>query len=422
MKRFALVAHGTRGDVEPFLELGRVLRGRHRAVTVLTHAPYAEAVRAAGCEFVAVDDAAGYELHLRRAQDLVVPRSSGGMGDYYADQGLFFDRVSVAGGAEQVRREVLALLGLGDDLVIVGRHTSSLSGLIAGELTGSPVCLVALSPTQLITAQVAGLHLARAAGGELNALRARFGLPQVARWGRWLCAAELIAGLWPRWFDEAGTRSPQPVELLDFPLADRILPADDPVQPAAMAESVQGAVLITGGSGRMLSPNFYPVAVAGVAASGRRGVVVTPYADLLPRPLPDGMVHAPGLPFAALMPRAAAVVHHGGMGTLARALSAGVPQLLLAHGGDRPDNGSRLESLGLARSWTADDWSSEALAQALAGLAGTADRRAAPVAFTDGAQRLADLIEDRFAGAGGAQDAARPGARNPADSSTRRVA
>lgn len=423
MKQFALVAHGTRGDVEPFLALGRALRGRDQAVTILTHAPYREAVQAAGCEFVAVDDAAGYRLHLLRAQDLVAPRTADDMGDYYANQGLFFDRVSVAGGIEQVRREVLALLALGDDLVVVGRHTSSLSGLLAGELTGAPICLVALSPTQLITAQVAGLHAARAAGGELNALRAKFGLPPVTRWGRWLCTADLVAGLWPQWFDEAGTRSPQPVELLDFPLADRIVPADGPDRLAAMEELVEGAVLITGGSGRMLSPDFYPVAVAGVAASGRRGAVVTPHADLLPQPLPDGIVHAPGLPFAALMPRAAAVVHHGGIGTLARALSAGVPQFLLAHGGDRPDNGSRLESLGLARSWTADDWSPEALTQALSGLDGAADRPAvAPIAFTDGTQRLAALLEDRFAEADGADDVVRAGARNQADSSTRQVA
>ncbi len=54
-------------------------------------------------------------------------------------------------------------------------------------------------------------------------------------------------------------------------------------------------------------------------------------------------------PFSRLFPRAAAVVHHGGIGTLAQALTAGRPQLIVPHFADQPDNAARARRLGLAR-------------------------------------------------------------------------
>jgi UDP:flavonoid glycosyltransferase YjiC (YdhE family) len=46
--------------------------------------------------------------------------------------------------------------------------------------------------------------------------------------------------------------------------------------------------------------------------------------------------------------RAAAVVHHGGIGTSAQALAAGAPQLVMPMAHDQPDNAARLERLGVA--------------------------------------------------------------------------
>jgi UDP:flavonoid glycosyltransferase YjiC (YdhE family) len=41
------------------------------------------------------------------------------------------------------------------------------------------------------------------------------------------------------------------------------------------------------------------------------------------------------------------VVHHGGIGTLAQAVKAGVPQLIVPNAHDQPDNGQRIGRLGL---------------------------------------------------------------------------
>jgi UDP:flavonoid glycosyltransferase YjiC (YdhE family) len=55
------------------------------------------------------------------------------------------------------------------------------------------------------------------------------------------------------------------------------------------------------------------------------------------------------VPYSALFPRAAAIVHQGGIGTLAQALRAGSPQIVVPFHGDQLDNGARAERLGVAR-------------------------------------------------------------------------
>jgi UDP:flavonoid glycosyltransferase YjiC (YdhE family) len=41
------------------------------------------------------------------------------------------------------------------------------------------------------------------------------------------------------------------------------------------------------------------------------------------------------------------VVHHGGVGTTAKALAAGVPQVVVPVAYDQPDNGRRVVRLGV---------------------------------------------------------------------------
>jgi len=51
-------------------------------------------------------------------------------------------------------------------------------------------------------------------------------------------------------------------------------------------------------------------------------------------------------PYRWLFPQMAAVIHHGGAGTTAEALLAGVPNAVVAFGVDQPYNGRRIHELG----------------------------------------------------------------------------
>lgn len=64
-----------------------------------------------------------------------------------------------------------------------------------------------------------------------------------------------------------------------------------------------------------------------------------------PKHLPPGLRHETYVPFSWLLPQAIALVSHGGIGTIAQGMRAGIPQLLAHVNFDQRDNGSRLEAL-----------------------------------------------------------------------------
>jgi rhamnosyltransferase subunit B len=96
---------------------------------------------------------------------------------------------------------------------------------------------------------------------------------------------------------------------------------------------------------------FYEESINAVKRLGVRAVLLT---GGLERNLPNGSLPSDTLvvdrtPHQLLFPRAAAVVHPGGAGTLAQALRAGRPMLVVPHAHDQPDNAARVERLGVAR-------------------------------------------------------------------------
>jgi UDP:flavonoid glycosyltransferase YjiC (YdhE family) len=68
-----------------------------------------------------------------------------------------------------------------------------------------------------------------------------------------------------------------------------------------------------------------------------------------PASLPDGIVAFAYAPYSELFPRAAAIVHQGGIGTTAQAMRSGRPMLVMPYAHDQPDNAERVRRLRIAR-------------------------------------------------------------------------
>ena len=68
-----------------------------------------------------------------------------------------------------------------------------------------------------------------------------------------------------------------------------------------------------------------------------------------PDTLPEGVAAFEYAPFSLVLPRAAAVVHQGGVGTTAQAMRSGRPMLVVPFAFDQPDNAARVTRLGVAR-------------------------------------------------------------------------
>ena len=71
------------------------------------------------------------------------------------------------------------------------------------------------------------------------------------------------------------------------------------------------------------------------------------------------------MPLSRILNRAAALVHHGGIGTAAQGLAAGIPQLVMPMSFDQPDNTSRLGRLGVAKTVWPRAFKGPAVAEAL---------------------------------------------------------
>ena len=65
--------------------------------------------------------------------------------------------------------------------------------------------------------------------------------------------------------------------------------------------------------------------------------------------LPETICVAEYAPYSKLFPRAALVVHQGGVGTTAQCLRAGKPMLIMPYSHDQPDNARRVRRLKVAR-------------------------------------------------------------------------
>jgi UDP:flavonoid glycosyltransferase YjiC (YdhE family) len=93
---------------------------------------------------------------------------------------------------------------------------------------------------------------------------------------------------------------------------------------------------------------FYSTALSAARVLGMRAVLVGSGA---PKRLAAGAkaLALSYAPFAELFPRAAAVVHHGGIGTTGQAMRSGSPMLVVPRAWDQPDNAERVARLGIAR-------------------------------------------------------------------------
>ena len=109
-------------------------------------------------------------------------------------------------------------------------------------------------------------------------------------------------------------------------------------------------VFTLGYSAVPVAGRFYEDSAAAARRLGRRAVLLVGK-DPRNRPpsLPEGVVAFDYAPFSELFPRAAAVVHQGGIGTTALAMRAGRPMLVVPFAHDQPDNAERLARLGVAR-------------------------------------------------------------------------
>jgi sterol 3beta-glucosyltransferase len=121
--------------------------------------------------------------------------------------------------------------------------------------------------------------------------------------------------------------------------------------PAALLEFLEkGTPPIFVGFGSMVSRNPEETAeliLQAIQLTGQRAILQSGWSGLSKSDLPDTVLMVDSIPHSWLFPRVAAVVHHGGAGTTAAGLRAGVPSIVIPVFGDQPFWGQRVAELGV---------------------------------------------------------------------------
>ena len=172
-----------------------------------------------------------------------------------------------------------------------------------------------------------------------------------------------------------------------------------PALDAFLAAGPAPLVFTLGSAAVNIPGDFYRESLKAARRLGRRAVLlVGPDGD---PSVADGAADAIAVayaPFSLLFPRAAAIVHQGGVGTVQQALRAGRPQLVVPHLGDQFDNGARIARLGVGATLARERYRSDAVATRLerllndAGLIATAARLGEIATSENGAAEAAIRI------------------------------
>jgi rhamnosyltransferase subunit B len=394
-----LVPFGSHGDVHPFVGLAQALRARGHRVTFLINEYFGPLVRRLGFELVPLGEAGLFEGAMRDP-DLWHPRRAFAV---------------VAGMALEHARLALPRIGelyVPGETVAVG-GSMAFAVRLAQETLGIPAATVHLQPGVLhsnhetpaypgfetprwwpvwLKRSFFDLVFARAVdpgvAPGLNALRAELGLPPVRDVMRtWIHSPQRVLGFFPSWFAPPQPDWPPLVKLVGFPLYDERDVTPLPEDLDAFLAAGAPPIAFTPGSANLQGRSFFEAAIGACTRLGRRGLLLTRFPEQLPRALPEGIRHVAFAPFGLLLPRVAALVHHGGVGTAAQGMAAGIPQLVMPLGHDQYDNAARMRRLGVGRALLPARFRGPAVAAALRALLGSptvADRcRAVAARFAE---------------------------------------
>ncbi len=373
-----IVALGSSGDIHPMTALGIGLKVRGHRVTILANGHFGPVFRRAGLDHVKLGTAEEFTALIERPEvwdpvGSIRPIVEEGMLGPMRPTFEFIERWHVPGDSVVLAPPIalgarVAQEALGVPLVTVALHPSLFRSEVGPSLL-PPLPLSSSMPRPwnrawYWLADVAVLD--RLIGPGLNAFRAVLGLPSTRRiLDGWWFSPERVLGLFPDWFAPPQPGWPEQTRLVGFPLFDGS--GVVPLAPEVEAFLIGGEppLVFTPGSANCHAQSFFEEAVDASRRLGRRAALVSRFGDQIPNGLPEGVHYFDSVPFGLLFPRSAAVIHHGGIGTTALSLAAGIPQLIMPMAYDQPDNAARLTSLGVARSIAPRRFRSPAVAEAL---------------------------------------------------------
>jgi rhamnosyltransferase subunit B len=396
---------GTRGDLLPMLAMAAEMQSRGHACHVLGNDSVAALAAQLGVPFTAVAPA--------QTNNLTSVEEN--FGRYvFASYRPTFDFIE-----GELRR--------GTGLVVVNSEHYAASTLMA-ERHGLPLCRFTLTPYRMFSLTMPHWPWSEQARGRLGCAFRRYMLPGL--YERRYANPYIVSGLnefraslglapisslrslgqlmthqvcfFPEWYCPKAPDWPSALDCVGFPLAP---PTGELPHEVGRWIARHGApIIFTPGTGVVDVDHFFAAARRCCQLLKRPGLFLSPSFDANRLDAAEPILHLDYVDLASVLPHAALLVHHGGIGTTARALEAGVPQIISPQAFDQPDNGHRISQLAAGTMIGRSRLSGEALAGAAQWLLNDERTRraladlACRVREANAITRAADILEQRFTG------------------------
>jgi UDP:flavonoid glycosyltransferase YjiC (YdhE family) len=215
----------------------------------------------------------------------------------------------------------------------------------------------------------------------------------------------LVLALFSELFGQRQPDWPSQTEITGFCFYDGNHNVEIPIEFKHFLDNGAPPIVFTLGSSAVwVARDFYEESIRAAKRLGRRAVLLIGDERNLPRVLPEGIIALDYLPYQTLLPRACAVVHHGGVGTTSHGFLAGVPTLIVPFAFDQSVNAEHAFQMGTSRTLYRVKYDAPRVASELEELLRRPSyaRRALEVSQRlkqeNGPARAADLIEQVLTG------------------------
>ncbi len=364
-----ILSLGSRGDVQPYVALGKGLMQVGHQVTLCTSSSFEGFITEHGLQY-------GYMNN-----DILKLIDTDAGRDAVEDSGSLFGWLkTMATLAKQVKPLQAQMIAdawesadkARPDLIVY--HPKAMAGPHIAEKMGIPRIMSVPLPIFTPTAEFPSMVFPNLKlGGWYNRLTYTLSVKLAWMQYRGLINPwrEKTLGIAPapRSFDEMKLANGSPTPTL-YPYSEQVVPRpsdwpattispgywfldrqDDWQPPQNLADFLDaGSPPVYIGFGSMAGRDAAGKAKAAIGAlqkSGQRGIIATGWGGLSVDDLPSSILKIDAVPHDWLFERVAVVVHHGGAGTTAAGLRAGKPTIICPFFGDQPFWGRRLADLGV---------------------------------------------------------------------------
>lgn len=359
--KITIIALGTRGDVEPYIALGQGLKQAGYFVQLVTHENYQQLVSSQGLAFHPVQGNVQELMETPKVRELLEKGNFLAISAYTAKESQRLARQWATEGLVACQGTDLLIAGVGGLFIAIA----------LAEMLRLPLLqayIFPFTPTKEFPAILFPQSLGRF-GGTFNRLSHHFfrqimwqssrvadklarkqvlGIPAAPVCGPYN-SAHLRQN--PILYGFSPSLIPKPSDWCNTHVCGYwfVDTASDWIPPPALTDFIQnGTPPIYVGFGSMSNRNPEATAnlvLAALERTKQRAIMLSGWGGLQKDNLPNNVYLIDSIPHAWLFPRVAAVVHHGGAGTTAAGLRAGVPSIVIPFFGDQPFWGQRIADL-----------------------------------------------------------------------------